>query len=206
MQPLEHAHIEDLLRQLVLPFYYIERNNPLPGHDRRWENDAEHSWSLAFLACSLAHKVDKDLDIGKICQFATVHDIVEVYAGDTSMFRNESYVMTKEERESHALKKIAKEFSHFPWITETIHAYERKDCDEALFVYALDKYIAVAYDYMDEAKLFRDEKITLEQYNKLLEGHRKKAHSHRHVAKFYDEVRDLLDAHPEYFHQDIPAN
>ncbi|HTE22194.1 MAG TPA: HD domain-containing protein [Candidatus Limnocylindria bacterium] len=200
-----HNQIEDLLRKLVLPFYHIKRDNPLPGDDRRWENDAEHSWSLALLACSLAPEVDPALDVGKICQFATAHDLVEVYADDTSTFASQEHLASKVEREEQALERITKEFAHFPWIIQTIEAYERKDTDEAKFVYALDKYIACAFDFMDEGKLFLERKVTLANYNKSLEAHRTKAHSHPIIAKYYEEVRALLDAHPEYFHQETAS-
>jgi len=174
---------------------------PLPIGERRWENDAEHSWSVAMLACSLAHEIDPTLDVGKICQFAVAHDVVEVYANDTSAFASEAELATKDQREEQAMLTIAEEFAHFPWIIRTIEAYERKDTDEARFVYALDKYIAVTYDYIDEGKLFRERKVTLEDYNKSLETHRAKAQSYPAVGKYYNEVRDLLDAHPGFFHQ-----
>lgn len=198
-----HADIDTLLRTLVLPFYHVKRDMPLPLGERRQENDAEHSWSLAVLACSLAHEVDATLDIGKISQFAIAHDLVEVYADDTSVFATNEELDSKSAREEAALEYIEKTFAHFPWIARTIKEYERKDTNEAKFVYALDKYIAVTYDHIDEGKLFRERKVTLAEYNKSLESHRTKAHSHPSVAKYYDEVRALLDSHPEYFHQDI---
>ncbi len=195
-----HAHIEELAKTLILPFYHIKRDMPLPLGERRWENDAEHSWSIALLACSLAPEVDPGLDVGKICQFATIHDLVEIYADDTSVFASADQLASKDEREARALETIAKDFAHFPWIIQTIEAYERKDTDEAKFVYAIDKYITLLYDYLDEGRLFRERKVTLAQHNASLEAHRRKAHSHPAVGKYYDEVRDLLDAHPEFFH------
>lgn len=201
MAKLTHDHIEKLIRTLVLPFYHIKRDMPLPIGERRWENDAEHSWSLAFLACALAPQVDPSLDVGKICQFAVAHDLVEVYADDTSTFASDEHLATKEECEEEAFKQIAKEFAHFPWIVQTIEEYERKDTPEAKFVYALDKYIAVTYDYIDEGKLFIERKVTLNEYNKSLQVQRKKAHSHPVIAEYYEAVRSLLDAHPEFFHQ-----
>lgn len=197
-----HADIEKLLRTIVLPFYHVKRDMPLPIGERRWENDAEHSWSVAFLACVLAPQIDATLDIGKICQFAVAHDIVEIYANDTSVFASDSMLDSKQEREEQALAKIAEEFAHFPWIVETVEAYEQRDSNEAKFVYALDKYIAVAYDYIDQGKLFRERKVTLDAYNKSLEHHRQKAQSHPEIGKYYEEVRRLLDEHPEFFHAD----
>lgn len=195
-----HTDLENLIRKIILPFYHVKRDMPLPLGERRQENDAEHSWSVAFLGCALAPQIDPKLDLGKIAQYATAHDIVEVYASDTSTFASEEELASKAEREEAALKRIEKEFAHFPWIVQTIEEYERRDTDEAKFVYALDKYIAVTYDYIDEGKLFQQRKVTLDEYNASLETHRKKAQSHPEVGKYYEEVRSLLDAHPEFFH------
>jgi 5'-deoxynucleotidase YfbR-like HD superfamily hydrolase len=196
-----YADIEKLLKVIVLPFQQIKRTIPLPIGDRPWENDAEHSWSVSFLVCALAPEIDEALDVGLICQFAIVHDLVEIYADDTSIFRDdESTIHTKEEREEKALEKITHEFASFPWIAQIISRYERKDTDEALFVYSLDKYIACCYDYLDQGKYFQEIKETQAEYNKHLESHRDKAHKHPAIGKYYDEIRSLLDAHPEFFH------
>ncbi|MGD8373628.1 MAG: HD domain-containing protein [Candidatus Woesebacteria bacterium] len=195
-----HADIERLIRKIILPFYHVKRDRPLPIGERRPENDAEHSWSVAFLACALAPQIDPKLDVGKIAQYATAHDLVEVYANDTSVFASAEDLASKAAREELALKQITKEFAHFPWIIRTIEEYEHKDSNEAKFVYALDKYIAVTYDYIDEGKMFRDRKVSISQYDKSLEAHRQKAQSHTEVGKYYNEVRDLLDSHPEFFH------
>ena len=49
------------------------------------ESDTDHTVMLSVCACALADALYKDkLDIGKVAQFATVHDLVEVYAGDTN--------------------------------------------------------------------------------------------------------------------------
>jgi 5'-deoxynucleotidase YfbR-like HD superfamily hydrolase len=74
-----YAEVERLFSDLVLPFYYLERDMALPGKVHRNETDAEHSWSLAFIGCSLAAKVDPSLDLGLIAQLAIVHDVLEVF-------------------------------------------------------------------------------------------------------------------------------
>lgn len=197
-----HADIENLIRGIILPFYHVKRDIPLPIGERRSENDAEHSWSVAFLACALAPQIDPKLDVGKIAQYATVHDIVEVYAGDTSTFAPQEALDSKAEREEAALKRIKNEFSQFPWIAQTIEEYESRSTDEAKFVYALDKYIVLTYRYIDEGRSFRECQLTHEMFDRKLEVHRKKAQSHSEIAKYYEEVRALFDSHPEFFHVD----
>jgi 5'-deoxynucleotidase YfbR-like HD superfamily hydrolase len=106
-----HTDIEQLIKTIILPFYHVKRDMPLPAGERRWENDAEHSWSVALLACALAPEVDPQLDLGKIAQYAIAHDLVEVYADDTSTFATEQklaslglYALLKNTRRAKPMK------------------------------------------------------------------------------------------------------
>ena len=50
----------------------------------RNENDADHSWHLALMAMVLKeYSPQKELDISKVLKMLLVHDLVEIYAGDT---------------------------------------------------------------------------------------------------------------------------
>lgn len=195
-----HQQIEKLITEVLLPFCHVTRDIALPRGERRLENDAEHSWSLAFLAASLAPQIDPKLDVGKICQYAIVHDLVEVYAGDTPVHGPKEQLLSKTQREHDALLKLTKEFSFMPWISSTITEYESRETDEAKFVYAIDKYLPVFFDYLDQARHFREQAMTHETYKEKMTEHRRKAHTHSEVGKYYDAVRELIDAHPEYFH------
>jgi 5'-deoxynucleotidase YfbR-like HD superfamily hydrolase len=198
---LTHDDIETFVRQIILPFYGIQREMPVPMGDRRWENDAEHSWSVALLGCAIAPIIDPTLDTGRIAQFAIVHDLVEIHAGDTSIFASSDDHDTKADREAVAFARIRQDFGHFGWIIATIEDYEKRETNEAKFVYAVDKYIAMLYDYIDEGQYYRDKEMTKEMFDKYFMAHREKAQAHAGVGKYYNEVRDLLDAHSEYFHQ-----
>ncbi len=182
----------------MLPFYELERDISVPVKKRRLENDAEHSWSLAFMASALAPQIDLALDVGKICQFAVIHDIVEVYAGDTPTFRGDH--ATKATREAEALETITAKFPAFPWIAQTIHEYELKNSDEANFVYALDKFLNMLVMYADNNMHNYENKITKLEFDKVMLAHRKKAHAHPGVVEFYDKLLHWFDAHPEYFY------
>lgn len=196
------SDIEKLLNELVFPFYELERDMLVPVKKRRNENDAEHSWSLAFIACSLAHELDKTLDIGKVCQFAMVHDLVEIFAGDTSVWADEKLHANKAERELEAIETIKRKYTEFPWIASIVQEYERKDSNEARYVYAMDKYIGLAIRHMDKGQFYREHKITKAQFDKMLKVHRTKAQAHAGVAKIYEQIRAAIDAHPEYFYQE----
>lgn len=194
-----HEDIIQLVNGLILPFHYINRQHKLPYGPRRTENDADHSWSLAVLACSLAPHIDPNLNVGLVAQFSIVHDLVEVYAGDTAFHDGPQVQATKADREADALERIKREFNQFPWLTCTLSAYEAKACDEAIFVYAMDKYIALLYDFLDNGEHLADMGLSKDRYYDLLKTHRRKAHAHPGVAKYYDQILEHIDSHPHFF-------
>ena len=50
----------------------------------RQENDAEHSWHFALMAVILYEYVDNSrVNLLRVLKMALVHDLVEIYAGDT---------------------------------------------------------------------------------------------------------------------------
>lgn len=198
---LTHEEIEELFREIIVPFFHIRRDISVPEGDRHLENDAEHSWSVAFVACALASKIDPSLDTGLVAQFALVHDIVEVYAGDTSNFASHTDKQTKAQREADALKKIAERFAHLPWIFERVEQYELRQSDEAKFVYAIDKYIPMMFDYLDKGRYLKERKITRERYQHDLAEHRVKAQIHPVVGSYYEKILALVESNDEHFYQ-----
>lgn len=203
MSKLPRPTLERLVRELILPFYQIERLQPAgtePGH--RYETDAEHSWLLALFACALAPHVDPTLDVGKICQFAVVHDLVEVYAGDIPNFAPDEVKAAKDELEQAALYKIQAEFKTFPWIAETVTAYEGQTSAESRFVKSADKILPLIIDCIQEGLCYKENKVTRERWQLLLQKHREKAAAHATAFEYYDELWNYLLAHPEFFYQE----
>jgi putative hydrolase of HD superfamily len=189
-----------LVTDLFLPFHLIKRNHNLPRGPWRRETDVEHSWVVGVLACSMAPHIDPSLDVGKISQYASVHDLVEVYAGDTSLFTSTArHHASKAEREQAGLERMRREHPAFPWLTDTIEEYESFATPEARFVYAVDKYVALMYDLLDEGKTLIKHGVTHERYEIVRTVHRDKAHRDPRVGKYYDEILAIIHEHPEYF-------
>lgn len=194
--------IKQLLTKLVVPMYLIERIIPVPTDKvRRDENNAEHSWSVAMLSCCLAPLIDPSLDVGKICQYATIHDLPEVYAGDTPVWGNDGLQKTKEKREAEAVEKVKHESQAFPWVSLTLDAYWEQKDDESKFVRAVDKLITLYYDDMDEGRYYQDHKITSDMFETTMSSHRQKAHSHPTVGMYYEEIRKVILENPSYWYR-----
>lgn len=129
------------------------------------ESDTDHTVMVAICACALASKFYPKLDLGKIAQFATVHDLVEVYAGDTNTFNiTEAKRAEKESREHDALARIKREFGDvYPWIANTIIAYESLVTDEAQFVKAVDKVMTKLTHRINHGAYLRNENVSKEE-------------------------------------------
>ena len=106
----------------------------------RVETDSDHTVMLTVLACAHAARYAPHLDVGKIAQFAAVHDLVEAHAGDVlSLGMSADTRRAKELAEHEALVRIDRELADLPWIAHTIYEYEALASEEARYVKIMDK-------------------------------------------------------------------
>ncbi len=141
----------------------IYRQTLLTDKSRR-ETDAEHSWHIAIMAMLLAPYAPKGADISRCVKMCLVHDLVEIYAGDTFCY-DEKASMDKEEREQFAAEKL---FSTLPkeneeelktlWIE-----FERQETPDALFCASLDRLQPFIHNMLTDGHTWRKGKVTKEQ-------------------------------------------
>jgi len=118
---------------------HVERQSALCDGTRQ-ENDPEHSWHIATMAMLFMEYANEKVDQLRVIKMLLIHDLVEIYAGDTfayDMIGNS----TKEKREKEAAKKI---FGLLPQdqaeeMIELWNEFESLSSPEARFASALDK-------------------------------------------------------------------
>ncbi len=69
------------------------------------ENDAEHAWHLALMTILLAEYANEPIDVLKTVKMLLLHDVVEIYAGDTYAYDEEAK-KTQAAREEAAAERI----------------------------------------------------------------------------------------------------
>ena len=117
----------------------VLRQNLLVDGSRR-ENSAEHSWHLALSARTFAEYAPEGTDIDRVIEMLSIHDIVEIDAGDTFVFQPGD-VESQAERERAAADRI------FPLLPEDQAAsarelweeFEARQTAEARFARAIDR-------------------------------------------------------------------
>ncbi len=115
---------------------------------RRRENDAEHSFHLALFAMILAEHSNEDIDLLRVLKMVTIHDIVEIDAGDTYCYDTEGY-KTKADRENAAADRL---FGLLPDDQRDEYRglweeFERSDTAESRFANALDRMQPMLLNY-----------------------------------------------------------
>ncbi|ORX86592.1 metal dependent phosphohydrolase [Anaeromyces robustus] len=81
----------------------IRRTMLIDGNRR--ENDAEHSWHIAVMCLLFSEYAKEPVDIGRTVKMCVVHDLIEIYAGDTFAYDTVGN-QTKAEREKAAADKL----------------------------------------------------------------------------------------------------
>lgn len=82
----------------------VLRRTMLIDKSRR-ENDAEHSWHIAVMAILFEKFAPTGTDISRAVKMCVVHDLVEIYAGDTFAYDINGN-KSKAEREAKAADKL----------------------------------------------------------------------------------------------------
>ena len=72
--------------------------------DGRFENSAEHSWQGAIAAIVLQDYYPEKLKMGKVISMLLIHDLGEIYAGDTWVFDDEKKIYSHD-RELESIEK-----------------------------------------------------------------------------------------------------
>ena len=82
----------------------ILRQTPLADASRR-ENDAEHAWHMAVMVLLLAEYSNEPIDLLRTISMLLIHDLVEVYSGDTYAY-DEKGKASQRERELAAADRL----------------------------------------------------------------------------------------------------
>ncbi|MXG88873.1 HD domain-containing protein [Nocardioides flavescens] len=127
----------------------VLRASPLAAADRR-ENDAEHSWHLALMVLVLAEHANEPIDVGRAMELVIVHDLVEVYAGDSPVF-DPAATVDQAEREQAAAERL---YALLPsdqgaYLREVWDEFEAGETPEAKFCKALDRLEPMLLNWLD---------------------------------------------------------
>lgn len=165
----------------------IKRKTKLIGTNIE-EDDAQHSWHISIMALILEEYADEDLDILKVLEMLLIHDLVEIYAGDTFAYDEEGH-KDKEERELKAANKLysllgEKKGDKFKslWLE-----FEEGKSKEAVFAIAMDRLQPILLNYHNSGGTWKEYGIKKEQ---ILKRVKPVMDTSKELGKFINELLD----------------
>ena len=141
----------------------IFRQTSLSGHGRK-ENDAEHAWHMSIMAYLLKEYANEEVDIAKVMIMCLIHDVVEIDAGDTYAYDEES-LKTQKEREDAAKQRI---YSILPEdqrdeMIALFDEFEAYETPESRFAHAMDNLQPLLLNHSNEGGDWKEHDVTSSQ-------------------------------------------
>lgn len=141
----------------------VLRQSILVSGERR-ENSAEHSWHVATMAILLAEHAEGPVDLGRVIKMLLIHDIVEVDAGDTYCYDDES-VLRQADREQEAANRL---FGMLPpdqaaELHDLRQEFDTRSTPEARFAAALDRLMPLLHNYHSQGKSWQEHDVARDQ-------------------------------------------
>lgn len=135
---------------------FIQRKTYLTDGERL-ENDAEHAWHLAVMALLLMEYSNAEIDLLRVVSMVLIHDLVEIYAGDTFAY-DEAGMKTQKARESAAADRL------FPMLPDDLASrfrrlwdeFESGETAEAKFAHTLDNFQPMMLQAASDGRAWRE--------------------------------------------------
>lgn len=187
---------KETVQRLVNDLFRLRRNHYVPQSKLR-EDVVLHSYSVAVLSWYFFELLKPKLDLKKILQYALVHDMPEVYAGDVNSYANQNLRKQKEVDEALAIQKLRDEFAtDFQPLVLQLEAYEDKSDEESVFVWSVDNIQAKVQGNLDIMRTYYEQGISKADYTDYLESIQKRIHPSLQ-ALFENYKKEWIDAYDD---------
>lgn len=142
---------------------FIGRQTWLTGATRK-ENDAEHAWHMAVMTVLLSEYANEEIDVLRTMTMLLIHDLVEIYAGDTYSYDEEGK-KTQKRRELVAADRL---FQMLPEdqgkkFREIWEEFEAENTPESRFARTMDNLQPMMLNAATDGKSWADRGIRLSQ-------------------------------------------
>ena len=142
---------------------FIGRQTWLTGAVRK-ENDAEHAWHMAVMTILLSEYANEEIDVLRTMTMLLIHDLVEIYAGDTYAYDEEGK-KTQKSREIAAADRL---FQMLPEdqgkkFREIWEEFEAENTPESRFARTMDNLQPMMLNAATDGKSWADRGIRLSQ-------------------------------------------
>ncbi len=165
----EAGNLKSIIRQTFLK------------NEERFENSGEHSWHLILMAICLQKHANQNINIERVIKMLAVHDLGEVYYGDTFLYAVERSDASGEEKDAlltlieNTPEKLKTEITKL-WVE-----FEASETPEAKYAQSLDRFQPFMEQLDNGGDSWKRHNIT----------HKKALAKNKHISEGSKELWDL---------------
>ena len=143
----------------------VQRKTIIPADESRFENSAEHSWHIAMAAQVLQGYAAERVTINRVVLMLLIHDIVEIDAGDTFAFADQTAQDEQAVAEQQAAKRL---FGLLPAeqaadMLSLWHEFEEATTADARFAKAMDRILPLFQNMQQNGGTWAEHGVTRAQ-------------------------------------------
>jgi putative hydrolases of HD superfamily len=133
--------------------------------NERFENDAEHSWHICIMAITLQKYSNMQIDISRVLQMLVIHDLGEIYSGDTIVYAK------GDDHKRDELESARKLFSMLGPIQEKelyalLNEFEARETSDAKYANAIDRTEPILQNIHNNGETWNSNRIS---YKRIVE-------------------------------------
>ncbi len=149
----------------------------------RMESDAEHSWHLAMFVMLFEKDLPK-MNVERVLKMVLIHDLVEIYAGDTFSFDK----VAKKSQEAREIKAAKRLFAKLPSDLEKefwslFLDYDKSKTKEARVAKAFDKIQPMMQHILNKGKTMKKYGIREQDVEDYVKNH---TENYEIISKIYE--------------------
>lgn len=141
---------------------HVQRRARLLTDPPRLENTAEHSWHVALMAVVLSGYANQPVDLLRTLKMLLVHDIVEIDAGDTFAYGDQSSKAAREEAAAERIFGILPAQQRGEFVS-LWHEFDAATTAEARFANAVDRLMPALHNYFGVQGTWKEHGIRYDQ-------------------------------------------
>ena len=153
----------------------------------RFENDAEHSWTISIMALLLKEYADFPVSVERVIPMLLIHDIVEIDAGDTFLYSSARDTALSAEKKAAERIFGMLEGEQKNYLVDIWTEFEERKTNEAKFAAIFDRLEPLVQNYINEGLTWKNNSIT---YDMVIE---KNTHIREASEEIWKFVLKLLE-------------
>lgn len=149
----------------------------------RFENDAEHSWTVAIMAALFQEFSGEPVQLEKVLVMLLIHDIVEIDAGDTYLYAPERADAAVRERAAAQRIFGMLDDGHKDYFIGLWEEFESRETPEAKYAAVFDRLEPIYQNYLTGGATWRQNGVRKEQVLGMS----------RHIADYSPKIWEFIE-------------